>query len=312
MIAQRAALAGQRGDQIVEHFARLVGSGGGPDVRGGAQTRAPEVAQAAHLDERVIGRGSLDDRRVAVDVIGEQRDLGAVRRRLLHDRHRHRPFVRRAEQLADAHPVRLIHRVAEEDAAEDRALRRQAQLGLGRGVTCTQGLELIGEDEVGRDVDRQITFAGAAGADELAACGTLMPHCAAILLEPTPLRRRRVASVARIRIRMGDETPTLTQINQRGEKRARSAVRCATRRRRRAEAQCRIPSFRRSLARALIGAAPPPLSISARLALLAAMRRNHPRFLRRARRVPSANPHPRRADRSASTFPAAIRRRRRR
>ena len=100
IVAQRAALRGERADQLAEHFARLVGGRGGADVGGGAHPRAPQMAQPAHLDERVMmAEAAFDDRRVALDVVGEERDLGAVRRRLLDDRDRHRPFVGRAHQV---------------------------------------------------------------------------------------------------------------------------------------------------------------------------------------------------------------------
>ena len=150
MVAQRRPLAGQGAGQLAERLARLVGRRGRPDVRRRAHAHAPQMAPFAHLDQRVVvPQPALDDRRVARDVVGEQRDLGAARRRLLHDRHRHRPLFGLAEQTALAHALRLVHRVADERPAKDRARRREPQRGARRRVAALDLDELIGEGKLG-------------------------------------------------------------------------------------------------------------------------------------------------------------------
>ena len=165
MVAQAPALARERGDQLVEHRLRLCCGAGGGAIGAGAEARAPEMREAAFLNQQMLLRHAmLGERRAAVDVIGQQRELRAGERRLLHDRDRNRAVRGRAEEPALAHRYRLVHHIADEDTSEDGAVRRELQRLARLGIALLDAVDLFGKTELrrGLDADEMLGIAGRA------------------------------------------------------------------------------------------------------------------------------------------------------
>ena len=151
MIAERAALAREGADEIVEQLPRLRRRRHRRAAGAGAEPGAPEMAEAVPLDEHVPRRqAAFHGLAPAFDVIGEERDLRAGQRRLLHDRDGDGAAGRIEGQAAGADPRHLVDRVAEEEPAEDRGFGREPEGLARRRVAVLDKLDQVLKTEFSR------------------------------------------------------------------------------------------------------------------------------------------------------------------
>src|SRR5690348_15121670 len=117
------------------------------------------MPQPAFLDADVVRRrSSLGEGSGALDVIGEEGELRAGRRRLAHERHSDGTVLGRRGEAAPTQRRGLVHDVADEDAAEYRTLGRKVESASRFGVAPLDRVDLLGEAQTRRCRDADIVL----------------------------------------------------------------------------------------------------------------------------------------------------------